>query len=429
MIRKAVMEKRVFENVELLEKEVVIAHFNSDLLNQLKMIQLTRRDLAIAKIIQPFIKEHLELIVANYYEQLEKEPSLKRIISDNSSVDRLKITLKRHLFELFEGKIDEAFIQQRNVVAQTHVRIGLKTKWYMAAFQSLFSTINSVLQHYIHNKNEHIEAIDVVAKLLNFEQQLVLEAYEDEVERIKQLEFQKKQLRGRVTATAEELSTISEETNGSVSQLSQKTDTLVVLAAAGVQSAETVQTSSIKGKEKIDEQQHQMNGILKHSKEISFEMKKLEKIASEIHNVLGIVSGIANQTNLLALNASIEAARANEHGRGFAVVAQEVRKLSDQTRNSVSDVTELIRKTNTQVENVTTKAVEVNSLVQNGLKNMIEIAEFFNHILLEVDQSKHQNKQIENELTSFAAYFEEINNAVGNLANTSKDLALIVQDL
>lgn len=44
------------------------------------------------------------------------------------------------------------------------------------------------------------------------------------------------------------------------------------------------------------------------------------------------ISGIAGQTNLLSLNASIEAARAGEHGRGFAVVAQEIRSLSDSTK-------------------------------------------------------------------------------------------------
>ena len=45
------------------------------------------------------------------------------------------------------------------------------------------------------------------------------------------------------------------------------------------------------------------------------------------------ISSIAGQTNLLSLNASIEAARAGEQGRGFAVVAEEIRTLSDSTKD------------------------------------------------------------------------------------------------
>ena len=53
-----------------------------------------------------------------------------------------------------------------------------------------------------------------------------------------------------------------------------------------------------------------------------------------VKNETGTINGISNQTNLLALNASIEAARAGEAGKGFAVVAEEIRNLSEGTKNS-----------------------------------------------------------------------------------------------
>ena len=72
------------------------------------------------------------------------------------------------------------------------------------------------------------------------------------------------------------------------------------------------------------------------------EIKKMEKIISEIVIITGSISKISEQTNLLALNAAIEAARAGEARRGFSIVAEEVRKLADMTKTSANDIGKML---------------------------------------------------------------------------------------
>lgn len=77
------------------------------------------------------------------------------------------------------------------------------------------------------------------------------------------------------------------------------------------------------------------NQVMEDSRLMEEQVEELVKLANEVDKFVESVQSIANQTNLLALNASIEAARAGEHGRGFAVVAEEIRGLSDETKQNL----------------------------------------------------------------------------------------------
>lgn len=87
----------------------------------------------------------------------------------------------------------------------------------------------------------------------------------------------------------------------------------------------------------------------------------LQVKTEKIDELLQIIQDVAEATNLLALNAAIEAARAGEAGKGFAVVAQEVRKLADNTKESLGNVKKVIiefKEDTKQVEKLTQSNTE-----------------------------------------------------------------------
>jgi|SRR5690606_27171247 len=72
---------------------------------QLHMIGLTEEDLKLLKAYQPRVIENIDLIVEAFYSKIIEIPSLKSLIENNSTLDRLRITLRQHLIELFEGRL------------------------------------------------------------------------------------------------------------------------------------------------------------------------------------------------------------------------------------------------------------------------------------------------------------------------------------
>lgn len=91
---------------------------NSELKIQMDMLHISKEDLQIVKVLQPFIYEEIDWITEKFYSNITKQPNLIMIIERYSSIPKLKQTLKTHIKELFSGDMHEDFIEQRVRIAK-----------------------------------------------------------------------------------------------------------------------------------------------------------------------------------------------------------------------------------------------------------------------------------------------------------------------
>lgn len=341
-------EKSLFES-SLEVTSILEIQVGSDLEKQLEIIELTKADLAIAKILQPYVKNHVLDIVDGFYKKLANVPELNKIIIDHSSFDRLAKTLNRHIIEIFSGEINNDFIEKRKVIANMHVRIGLTQKWYIASFEEIYNGLINMLYECFELEDREL-ALQVIKKLLSLEQQVVLEAYDDEVMRLSKTEMdnQLKMIQS-LEQTSIELASLAQETTSSIEEMSTQIEIIVANSSTGTEIAKQAITVAGQGKERLSAMNHSLDMMKSSTTKVTNDMTNLERTSTQIKNIVSIVNSIAEQTNLLALNASIEAARAGENGLGFSVVADEVRKLAEETRESVANVTDLINQTSEQI--------------------------------------------------------------------------------
>ena len=92
-------------------------------------------------------------------------------------------------------------------------------------------------------------------------------------------------------------------------------------------------------------------------------MEKLDASATDIGNVISVITSIAEQTNLLALNATIEAARVGEAGKGFAVVANEVKALAQQTATATEEIEAKIEAIQSDAAGAVDAITEISGLI------------------------------------------------------------------
>lgn len=121
-------------------------------------------------------------------------------------------------------------------------------------------------------------------------------------------------------------------------------------------------------------------------------LNNINKRTANISRVITTISNIADRTNLISLNAAIEAEKAGEAGLGFKVIADEIKRLSENTFNSLNEIGEIIE----DVKGSVTDGVEtVSKYHSRSLEGFREIQKMIDDLSIILDKNKELIPQFE----------------------------------
>jgi len=228
-----------------------------------------------------------------------------------------------------------------------------------------------------------------------------------------------------VSATTEQLSAGMQETAASTEQMNAASleiqEAIENIACKAKESAlssndisnraNEIKTNAITSQKNTDKVYSSTNKNLRDAIEKSKSVEQIKVLSDAILQV-------TSETNLLALNAAIEAARAGDAGKGFAVVADEIRKLAEDSKNTVNEIQNITQIVLTSVENLALSSREILEFVDVHVKND------YNSMVTTGETYNKDAENIYNLSTNFSMSTEQIGKLMENIVAALNGITL-----
>lgn len=296
--------------------------------------------------------------------------------------------------------------------------IHVRTTDEIGALGEAFSTMQHNLRTIIRNVEENADVVASSAAQLSASAEQTSEATEQVATSIQEVAHSAEIQTDSVHSATESL---EELTNGIV-QIAERTAGVTELTEYATKEAE-------EGGQAVENTVNQMTHIHESVKESNTITESLFDRSEEVSSILSVVTEIAGQTNLLALNAAIEAARAGEQGKGFAVVAEEVRRLAEQSEESVSEIQEIVEGIQVDTRSSVKIMETITKNVLGGIDITNESSEKFAYILEQMQSILPQMEEIAATADEASGTVQYITNGANAIAGSAEGNAAASQEV
>lgn len=140
-------------------------------------IGFTNADAAHLQELGPPLAAELGRVVDRFYDRLMQDEQARSVFQDDRQLVRLRHTLQEWLRELFGGEYEQAYLEKRNEIGRTHVRVGLPQRFMFTAMNVIRQELSLlIVEQRLPEGRAKTQALN---RLLDLELAIMLETYRE----------------------------------------------------------------------------------------------------------------------------------------------------------------------------------------------------------------------------------------------------------
>jgi methyl-accepting chemotaxis protein WspA len=232
----------------------------------------------------------------------------------------------------------------------------------------------------------------------------------------------------RQEQTVQDLSASTTQVAASVREISATSQDLAGTMGEVNESAAHASDLATRGRDNTNRMAAEMRQLVESTASVSAKLGMIREKADRINAVVTTITKVADQTNLLSINAAIEAEKAGEYGRGFLVVAREIRRLADQTAVATLDIETMVRQMQDAVSAGVMQMDKFADEVRSGVGQVTTLNQMTYEIITEVQGLSSRFQLVAEGMKNQAAGAQQINDAMGQIAESTKRNAQSVRE-
>lgn len=374
--------------------------------------------------LRPVIRKAIGGALDAFYSRIRANPETRAMFGNDRHMAGAQSAQDGHWHEITEGRLDEAYFARAHRIGQTHARIGLAPRLYIAGYAIVSEHLLGALfkKRRLVSRTRLRREVQALVKAMMLDMEIAISVYQDASDadiigklgaglakladgdltsRIDAVDPRFEQLRQDFNSAADrlcrgvggmahamqvvrdgsqeidvasfDLGTRTERQAGSLQEAAATVSRVTELVRHTANHAAQMEVLSETARQEAAEGQSVVSRVRQT-------MIDIESGSREVAKVVELIDGIAFQTNLLALNAGIEASRAGAAGAGFAVVANEVRGLAQRSAEAASEIRVLVGKSGEEVGRGTGMASAAEGALENLVARINEISDIVSQV-------------------------------------------------